>query len=85
VGIIAQMAYEESVDSDLVALDASHLFEPSVTHIGFRKGTFLRRFMLDFVEAFAPHLDEETVSAAIACTTRKEREAMFAEFELPAK
>jgi LysR family cys regulon transcriptional activator len=85
VGIIAQMAYEESSDSDLVALDASHLFEPSVTHIGFRKGTFLRRFMLDFVEAFAPHLDEETVQAAVACATRKEREAMFAEFDLPEK
>jgi LysR family cys regulon transcriptional activator len=85
VGIIAQMAYEESSDSDLVALDASHLFEPSVTHIGFRKGTFLRRFMLDFVEAFAPHLDEETVQAAVACATRKEREAMFAEFNLPEK
>lgn len=85
VGIIAQMAYEDSTDNDLVALDASHLFEPSVTHIGFRKGTFLRRYMLDFVEAFAPHLDEETVQAAVACTTRKEREAMFAELELPVK
>jgi LysR family transcriptional regulator, cys regulon transcriptional activator len=85
VGIIAQMAYEPAQDSDLVALDASHLFEPSVTHIGFRKGTFLRRYMLDFMEAFAPHLDETTVNAAAACATRAEREAIFAEFELPDK
>ncbi len=85
VGIIARMAYEDSLDSDLVVLDAAHLFESSVTHIGFRKGTFLRRFMLDFMQAFAPHLDEETVQAAVACATRKERAAMFADFELPVK
>jgi LysR family cys regulon transcriptional activator len=85
VGIIARMAYEDNLDSDLVVLDAAHLFESSVTHIGFRKGTFLRRFMLDFMQAFAPHLDEETVQAAVACGTRKEREAMFADFELPVK
>lgn len=85
VGIIARMAYEDSLDSDLVVLDAAHLFESSVTHIGFRKGTFLRRFMLDFMQAFAPHLDEETVQAAVTCATRKEREAMFADFELPVK
>jgi LysR family cys regulon transcriptional activator len=85
VGIIAQMAYEPAQDGDLVALDASHLFEPSVTHIGFRKGTFLRRYMLDFMRAFAPHLDEETVTRAVTCSTRNEREAMFENFDLPDK
>ena len=85
VGIIAKMAYDEAQDEDLVALDASHLFDPSVTHIGFRKGTFLRRYMYDFIEAFAPHLDEETVQAAVACTTRNEREALFADYVLPVR
>ena len=85
VGIIAQMAYEPVNDDDLVALDASHLFEPSVTHIGFRKGTFLRRYMLDFIEAFAPHLTEDTVNAAVACSTKTERDALFADLALPDK
>ena len=85
VGIIAQMAYDEEQDADLVALDASHLFEPSITHIGFRKGTFLRRYMLDFIEAFAPHLDEDMVAAAVACSTRAERETLFANLQLPVK
>jgi LysR family cys regulon transcriptional activator len=84
-GIIAQMAYEPVNDDDLVALDASHLFEPSVTHIGFRKGTFLRRYMLDFIEAFAPHLTEDTVNAAVACSTKAERDALFADLALPDK
>lgn len=85
VGIIAKMALDETLDKDLVAVDASHLFEPSLTHIGFRKGTFLRRYMLEFIEAFAPHLDEEMVNQAVAASTRNEREALFAALELPQK
>lgn len=83
VGIIAQMAHEPDNDTDLVALDASHLFGASVTHIGFRKGTFLRQFMFDFIETFAPHLDRETVQRAVAAPTRKEREALFRDMALP--
>ena len=64
VGIIASMALDPEVDDDLVALDASHLFESSVTHIGFRRGTFLRKFMFDFIEWFAPHLDHRKVCGA---------------------
>ena len=56
IGIVAHMAYEPAMDSDLVALDASHLFESSVTRIGIRRGTFIRGYMYDFIEAFAPHL-----------------------------
>lgn len=83
IGIIARMALDADKDSDLVALDASHLFEPSITHIGFRRGTFLRRYMYDFIESFAPHLTRERVDAAIACQTRAEREALFADEALP--
>jgi len=85
VGIIAQMAYEPSIDSDLVVLDASRLFASSVTQIGFRKGTFLRKYMLDFIAAFAPHLDVQKVQEAVACGTRKEREALFENLTLPVK
>lgn len=85
VGIIAQMAYEPSIDSDLVLLDASHLFASSITQIGFRKGTFLRKYMLDFIAAFAPHLDTRKVQEAVACGTRKEREALFESLTLPVK
>ena len=85
VGIIAQMAHEPEIDDDLVAISAAHLFEPSVTHIGFRKGTFLRQFMLDFISAFAPHLSEEVVQDAITAQTRVERERLFQNVELPVK
>ena len=77
------MALDPEQDNDLVGIDAAHLFESSVTHIGFRKGTFLRRYMYDFIERFAPHLDQERVDQAIACTTSAERIALFADEQLP--
>lgn len=85
IGIIAQMAYEPLNDSDLIALDASHLFEPSITHIGFRKGTFLRQYMLDFIRAFAPHLDRDVVQSVVAAHSRVQREALFADVTLPVR
>lgn len=65
IGIIAHMAFDPAVDSDLVAIDASHLFEQSTTQLGFRRGTFLRSFMYNFIETFAPHLSRERVDAAV--------------------
>ncbi|MDZ7825744.1 MAG: HTH-type transcriptional regulator CysB [Gammaproteobacteria bacterium] len=83
IGIIAHMAWDPLLDRDLVALDAGHLFEPSTTHIGFRKGTFMRRFMFEFIELFAPHLTQEKVEEAIAAPNRGAREALFEGLELP--
>ncbi len=83
VGIIAKMAYDERTDEDLVTIDASALFQSSVTHIGFRRGTFLRRYMYEFIEAFAPHLNRDLVDAAVGCSTRNERDRLFSDIELP--
>lgn len=83
IGIVASMAYNPEIDSDLVCLDASHLFAASITRIGFRRGAFIRGFMYDFIEQFAPHLTKETVERALACTTKIELEAMFASLTLP--
>lgn len=83
IGIIAHMAFDEALDDDLVALDASHLFAASITKIGFRKGTFLRGFMYDFIQQFAPHLTREVVDQAYACHSRAELDELFAEIPLP--
>ena len=48
-------------------------------------GTFMRRFMYDFVNLFAPHLTAEQVDAAVACGTRAEREKLFAGVDLPVR
>ncbi|MEH6551199.1 MAG: HTH-type transcriptional regulator CysB [Pseudomonadales bacterium] len=83
IGIVAHMAYNEEIDSDLVALDASHLFEPSTTKIGFRRGTFLRGFMYDFIEMFAPHLTKDLIDEALNRHTRAELEELFNHQNLP--
>ncbi|MGB0203940.1 MAG: HTH-type transcriptional regulator CysB [Neptuniibacter sp.] len=83
VGIIATMAFDEKQDTDLVALDASHLFESSTTKIGFRKGTFLRGYMYDFIQRFAPHLTPEVVREVQGCSNRNEVDEIFANQKLP--
>lgn len=83
IGIIAHMAYEPAVDSGLTAIDASHLFAPSTTQIGFRKGTFLRGFMYDFMKTFAPHLSRERVDEAVAAHGAGELARVFESVELP--
>ncbi|MFT7244395.1 MAG: LysR family cys regulon transcriptional activator [Candidatus Azotimanducaceae bacterium] len=85
IGIIAQMAYDEEIDDDLVAIDASHLFEQSTTMIGCRKGTFLRGYMYEFIELFAPHLTREIVESAFSKSSRAELEELFSGIDLPIK
>jgi LysR family cys regulon transcriptional activator len=85
VGVIASMAIDDEQDSDLVAIDASHIFGASTTSIGFRKGTFLRSYMFDFVERFAPHLTRPVVEQAIGLKNNHEIEEMFKGIDLPVR
>lgn len=81
--IVAHMAHEPAREPDLVALDASHLFEPSLTRIGLRKGGFLRGFMYDFIQLFASHLTRERVNRACECASQEEVDSLFADVVLP--
>jgi LysR family cys regulon transcriptional activator len=83
VGVIATMAVDSRIDSDLVAIDASHLFNSSTTKIGFRRGTFLRGYMFDFIERFAPHLNRDLVTKAVLLKNNNEIDEMFADIKLP--
>jgi LysR family cys regulon transcriptional activator len=83
IGIVAGMAYDAEVDSDLVALDASHLFSSSVTRIGCRRGTFLRGYMYDFIQDFAPHLERDIVEEALQRHSKAELDEIFSHLELP--
>jgi LysR family transcriptional regulator, cys regulon transcriptional activator len=65
VGIVAMMAFDPRRDTGLRALDASHLFEPSVTRIGVRRNSYLRGYVYEFMEMFAPHLTRPVVDAAM--------------------
>jgi len=61
IGIVASMAQECGEQEDLVALDGAGLFPRCTTWLGFRRDLVLRRYMYEFIELFAGHLDERTV------------------------
>jgi LysR family cys regulon transcriptional activator len=83
IGIVAKMAWDRAKDADLVALEAGHLFGPSITSIGFRRDTFLRGYMFDFIEMFAPHLRRELVEQTLKSGSTADREALFADVAIP--
>lgn len=82
IGIVAHMAFDPTLDSDLVAVDASHLFASSTTKIGIRRGTFMRGYMYDFLTRFAPHLTRDRVDEALTSGPRYEQ-TLFEGVELP--
>ncbi|MCK7459964.1 HTH-type transcriptional regulator CysB [Idiomarina aminovorans] len=83
IGVLASMAYDPKVDTDLVAIPAEHLFAHSTTKIGFRRGTFLRTYMYDFIENFASHLTREQVQKATEMKTQDEIDKLFVNCSLP--
>jgi len=83
IGIVAGLAYDDDLDKDLVKLDASHLFASSVTSLAFRRGTFLRGFMYDFISELAPHLSRDLVQEALSRANPADRDDLYAHIELP--
>ena len=83
VGIVASMAEDCDDKKDLVSLDASGLFPRSTTWIGFRKESVLRRYMLDFIKLFAPHISPEQLEKVRHSRTQQDIDALFGESDLP--
>ncbi len=83
VGIVASMACKEEHDSDLVALDANHLFGQSTTKIGIRKDTFLRGYLYEFIRLFAPHLGKDLIDEAMKLKDQKEIDLLFNGIDIP--
>jgi LysR family cys regulon transcriptional activator len=82
VGIVAHMAVAED-DPELAVLDVSHLLPAHITWLGFRRGTLLRRYMIDFAQLLAPHLDRRLIERAHRASTQAEVAAMLSEVTLP--
>jgi LysR family transcriptional regulator, cys regulon transcriptional activator len=82
VGIVANMAVDPA-DPDLAAIDSSHLFAAHTTWIGFRRGTLLRRYMYDFAQLLAPHLDRRLIERAHRAGSAQEVAALFTDTVLP--
>ena len=83
VGIVASMAVEQKDDADLVHIDASDLFPAHTTWIGFRRGGLLRKYQLDFIQLFAPHLTRRLIERAAGAANQEDVQQLTADIELP--
>jgi LysR family transcriptional regulator, cys regulon transcriptional activator len=65
IGLLATMAYDAERDSNLVALDVSHLFPASTTYVGIRRDAYLRGFAYHMIQLLAPNYDKAAVQSAL--------------------
>jgi hypothetical protein len=85
VGIVASIAIDTKDDADLVQIDTSHLFPVHTTWIGFRRGGLLRKYQLDFVQRFAPHLTKRMIEKAAGAASQAEVDELVKGVELPSR
>lgn len=64
VAVIQELAYDATRDRDIVAIDAGTLFESPMSGIALRRGSFLRRYTLDFLRLLAPELDLSALASS---------------------
>ena len=83
VGIVASMAEDCDDRKDLEAIEAEGLFPRSTTWIGFRRDAVLRRYMLDFVQLFAPHISAEQLECTRHARNQGDIDELFDETALP--
>jgi len=83
IGIVAKMAFDPDVDTELTALDVGHLFESSITKVCLKRDMYIRGFMFDFIKLFAPHLTRSLIEQAVMLRDRKEIGSLFKQIELP--
>ena len=67
VGIVAELAVQdEAAAGDLAWRPLGHLFGPNVTRVAFKRGAYLRHFVLAFASMLSPHLSPALIARAMA-------------------
>lgn len=79
VGLVAGMAFIENEDTQLRSIDASHLFDSSITSIAYRINSVMRGYTYEFIRLFAPHLTREVVDRAMTARSPQYRQQLFDE------
>jgi LysR family cys regulon transcriptional activator len=69
IGIVAEQAMREEAavagGSDLASVPLGHLFGTNVTRVAFKRGMYLRHFVLAFAELLAPRLNAALLERAL--------------------
>jgi len=66
VGIVAEMAVKENVDSDLVVRPGGALFGTNIARLAFKKGAYLRDFVYEFAILLNPSLTKESIDKVVS-------------------
>jgi LysR family cys regulon transcriptional activator len=66
IGIVAEGAMAaERPDTDLVARPLGHLFGSNLTRVAFKRGAWLRRYVVAFAELLSPRLSQPLIERAM--------------------
>ena len=71
VGIVASMAVDSLRAHGLHTIPASHLFSSNVTRLAVKRGTYLRSFVIDFIQQFSPKLSHAQIIGEVAESSAK--------------
>jgi LysR family transcriptional regulator, cys regulon transcriptional activator len=66
VGIVAEQAMRSPpLETDLVAKPLGHLFGNNITRVAFKRGAYLRQFVVVFAQMLSPHLSAALIARAM--------------------
>jgi len=85
VGIVASMAADCADREDLQVIEAPGLFPRSTTWIGYRKDAVMRRYMIEFLQLFAPHVNARQLDDLRRAGTQDAVDELFRDRELPVR
>ncbi|MDR7376878.1 LysR family cys regulon transcriptional activator [Rhodoferax ferrireducens] len=66
IGIVAEMAVRDDVNSDLVVRPGGILFGVNVARVAFKRSAYLRNFVFKFAELLSDRLDRNLVAQAMS-------------------
>lgn len=68
IGIVAQVAAGEIIDDDLVNIPLDKVFPACDAWLCYSRNLFLKKYMLDFIETFCPHLTRDVMENVSHCS-----------------
>jgi LysR family cys regulon transcriptional activator len=65
IGIVAEMAVRDDINSDLITRPVGTLFGVNVARVAFKRGAYLRNFVYQFAELLSDRLNRNLVAKAM--------------------
>ena len=66
IAILASVAFDEAYDTALRRIPAGDLFEPVTLHVVVPRYAYMRQYIYELIEMYAPHLHRQTVQEMTA-------------------